>query len=104
MGWGRMFFLGNIGQQLDIEDQQREIEALKSEIQSRAANHGSQDLNRRLDRIEAENGSLRLTVAALVRYLGNKGMLDRNEFGQIIDTIDAEDGAADGQYTGQIND
>ncbi len=28
MGWGRMLLLGNWGQQMDIEDQQREIDDL----------------------------------------------------------------------------
>ncbi len=102
MGWGRMLLLGNWGQQMDIEDQQREIEDLKSEIRSHAAGHGEMGLEQRLERAEAEIGQLRLYMAALVRHLGNKGMLDKAEFGQLIDTVDAEDGAADGRYEGPI--
>jgi hypothetical protein len=102
MGWGRMLLLGNVGQQLDIEDQQREIENLKSQVRSQALIHDSHDLNQRLAEVEAENGELRLYLAALIRYLGNKGVLDKNDFGQLIDAIDTEDGSADGRYEGRI--
>ena len=34
MGWGRMLLLGNLGQQLDIEDQRREIQQLRSRVRS----------------------------------------------------------------------
>ena len=32
MGWGRMLLLGNLGQQLDIEEQRREIQDLRSRV------------------------------------------------------------------------
>ncbi len=104
MGWGRMLLLGNVGQQLDIEDQQREIEDLKAQIRSQASLQGSQELQQRLERVEAENGELRLYMAALVRYLGHKGFLDRNEFGRLVDTIDLEDGSADHRYEGRMGE
>ena len=60
MGWGRMLLLGNLGQQLDIEDQRREIRELKAELR-RARGLGGGSVERRLYALEAENDSLSLS-------------------------------------------
>jgi hypothetical protein len=101
MGWGRMLLLGNLGQQLDIEDQRREIQELRSKIrsESRGAVPG---IEVRLDVLERQSDEMKLYLAALVRYLAAKGQIDLKEFGRLVDEIDAEDGAADGRYQGNL--
>jgi cell division septum initiation protein DivIVA len=101
MGWGRMFLLGNLGQQLDIEDQKQEIESLKQQLEL-GARSGDTTLKSRVARLEQENSELRLYLAALVRYLGHKGILDQREFRKLVEAVDTEDGSADGGYKGKI--
>jgi hypothetical protein len=101
MGWGRMLLLGNSGQQMDIEDQKREIEDLRQHMQTGA---GAEDatLKVRITQLEKENGELRLYLASLVRYLGHKGILNQDEYRKLIEAVHREDGSTDGGYQGRI--
>jgi hypothetical protein len=102
MGWGRMLLLGDWGQQMDIEDQRREIETLQRQVRAGSAGRAAGDVSPRLAQLEKENDELRLYLASLVRYLGSKGILRRDEFAALVETVDAEDGSADGGYEGEI--
>jgi hypothetical protein len=100
MGWGRYFLLGNLGQQLDLQDQKSEIDNLRDELQrSRAYSGGSVADIRQL---QAENDELRLYLAAVVRLLISKGVVSREEMKQVVDAVDAEDGVRDGKYKGKV--
>ena len=101
MGWGRMLLLGNWGQQMDIEDQRKEIQRLKREMR-RQVGADDGDGKRRIDALEAENDELKLYLVTLIRYLTNKGMIDSADFRELVHTIDSGDGAADGRYKGPI--
>ena len=102
MGWGRMLLLGNWGQQMDIEDQRKEIESLRRQIRESSTGRAAANVNQRLAQLENENDELRLYLASLVRYLGNKGVLQKDEFSALVETVDAENGKADGGYEGEI--
>ncbi len=102
MGWGRMLLLGNWGQQMDIDDLQQEIEELKMEINDGVGPKDTSTLKTRIVTLEKENGELRLYLAALVRYLGRKGILSQSDFRAIVEAVDREDGQADGSYKGKI--
>jgi cell division septum initiation protein DivIVA len=104
MGWGRMLLLGNWGQQMDIEDQKQEIESLKQQIETGSGSRDTSTLKNRIALLEKENGELRLYLASLIKYLGHKGILRQDEFRELIESIDAEDGSADGSYKGNIMD
>lgn len=101
MGWGRMLLLGNLGQQLDIEDQRREIQELRSRVQFESRGAGG-DIEQRLASLERQSDEMKLYLAALVRYLAAKGQIDLREFAKLVDEVDAEDGAADGRYQGDL--
>jgi hypothetical protein len=101
MGWGRMFLLGNLGQQLDIEDQRRELQELRSRMRSESR-PSTQDIELRLDVLERQSDEMKLYLAALVRYLASKGQIDLGEFAKLVDQVDAEDGSADGRYKGNL--
>ena len=101
MGWGRMLLLGNLGQQLDIDEQRRQIHDLKKKIRSES-NRASQSVELRLDILERNCDEIKLYMATLVRYLVAKGPVNASEFESLVDEIDAEDGAADGRYKGNI--
>jgi hypothetical protein len=97
-----MFLMGDWGQQMDIEEQRREISSLRRQVRRNASGRASAELSRRVTELEKENDELRLYLASLVRYLGNKGVLQKDEFCALVDAVDAEDGAADGSYEGGI--
>ena len=101
MGWGRMFLLGNLGQQLDIEDQRRELQELRSRVRSESRGV-PRDIELRLDILERQSDEMKLYLAALVRYLAAKGQIDLNEFARLVDEVDAEDGSADGRFKGDV--
>lgn len=101
MGWGRMLLMGDWGQQLDIHDQKREIQNLRRKIR-RTTKRASAETAKRIETLEKENDELRLYLASLIRYLGSKGVLQKEEFSTLVEAVDAEDGAADGGYNGDI--
>ncbi len=101
MGWGKMLLLGKLGQQMDIEDQKREIEELRQQLAA-GARAGDTTLKGRVAQLERENGELRLYLASLIRYLGHKGVLRQDEFCKLVEAVDTEDGDADNGYWGKI--
>ena len=100
MGWGRYLLLGDLGQQLDLSDQKRELEDLREELRrSRGSSRGS---GGDLAALQAENDELRLYVAAITRLLISKGIVSREEMRRIVDALDAQDGKRDGKYKGSL--
>lgn len=100
MGWGRMLLLGNVGQQLDIQDAEESLATLRAEVDS--ATQADADLSRRLEQLAAENAELKLYLAAVVRLLVAKGTVTEPELRRIVDSLDREDGRADGRYDGKL--
>jgi len=100
MGWGRFLFLGDLGQQLDITDQRRELASLRAQLRSRRrAAHG---VEQRMNQLQSDNDELRLYLAAAIRLLISKRVVTRAEVERFVDVIDAEDGTADGKFSGDI--
>ena len=102
MGWGRMLLLGDLGQQLDLQDQKQEIDSLRRELRSASARPRSDGLGGRVAQLERENDELRLYLAALIRHLTAKGVVNANDLREIVHAIDAEDGQVDGSYGGEM--
>lgn len=100
MGWGRMLLLGNVGQQLDIQDAEQALASLRTEVES--ATQADATLSRRLELLTAENAELKLYLAAIIRLLVAKGTVTDAELRLIVDSLDREDGRADGRYDGKL--
>jgi len=101
MGWGRMFFLGNVGQQLDISDLAHDLRRVIDEINRQ---EGVDDhLKRSFERIARENHELRLYMAATTRLLVAKGLVTPRELADMVNTVDRSDGQADGRFNGDLN-
>jgi hypothetical protein len=100
MGWGRYFFLGDFGQQLDLADQKDEIENLRNEL--RRSRGSSKDVTQDIKRLQAENDELRLYLTAVVRLLISQGIVSQKQMRQVVEAIDAEDGVQDGRYQGKV--
>lgn len=99
MGWGRFLLLGDLGQQLDLSDQRREMRDLRAEL--RRTQRSQADATT-LAELRAENDELRLYLTALMRLLAAKGVVTREELEQIVAAIDAEDGESDGGRLGPM--
>ena len=99
MGWGRYLLFGDLGQQLDLSDQRREMRDLRAEL--RRTQRSQADATT-LAELRAENDELRLYLTALMRLLATKGVVTREELEQIVAAIDAEDGESDGGRRGPV--
>ena len=88
MGWGRTLLLGDIGNRLDIEDTERDIEDLRQRLHSKAGT--DQDQDRRLAELERENDQLKLYFASLIRLLVSKGTLSQGELSAFVNLIDGD--------------
>jgi hypothetical protein len=100
MGWGRMLLLGNIGQQLDIQDTERTLAQLADQL--RESGQFDREVVQRIDQLAAENAELKLYLAAIVRLLVAKNTVTASELKAIVDAIDRSDGSADGRLTGKL--
>jgi len=100
MGWGRMFLLGNVGQQMDIQDTQRAMRdlAIEAERAARASDRATHSIGE----LARENAELKLYLAAITRLLVAKGVVSSRELADIVDAIDRADGRVDGGYSGSI--
>jgi len=99
MGWGRMLLLGNVGQQLDIGDIERDIAQVTAQL--RNVDRQTADA---LTRLMRENAELKLYLTAVTRLLVAKGLVTQPELTSLVDAIDRSDGQADGRYTGPLRD
>ncbi|MFA6962923.1 MAG: hypothetical protein WC205_19375 [Opitutaceae bacterium] len=100
MGWGRMFLLGNVGQQLDISDLSHDIGRVIDEINRQEG--VDENLKRSFERIARENHELRLYLAATTRLLVAKGLITQQELADMVNAVDSSDGQSDGRYTGDL--
>ena len=80
MGWGRFLLLGNLGQQLDLSDQQREMDDLRDELRRMRRSDANTTT---LAELRAENDELRLYLTALTRLVATQGVVTREELEQV---------------------
>jgi chromosome segregation ATPase len=100
MGWGRTFFLGDVGNRLDIAECEKDIKVLKESLMQMHDEGQSQDAE--LMAVQRECDQLKLYIAALIRLLTGKGILDDEEIRKMVQIIDGEDGAMDGKTRNEI--
>lgn len=88
MGWGRMFLLGNVGQQLDIGDLGNEVAGMRSAFATNDAVDREQ--GRGIERLQQENRELKLYLATLMKLLVAKGVLNASEVDATVRAIETE--------------
>lgn len=86
MGWGRMMLLGNVGQQLDIQDVGRAV----GELQRFMDQTGNLDRQqeRSIDDLRRENHELKLYLATLVKLLVAKGVIRQEEVDAAVQAVE----------------
>lgn len=105
MGWGRMFLLGNVGQQLDIEEMRAEMRQLRAARRAETTHSepGERaDQDGRFRALQRENDEPRLYLAAVIRHMLAKKLLLRTELEALVSEIDTEDGSDDGLHAGPV--
>ncbi len=86
MGWGRFLLLGDIGQQLDLGDREREMTELRERLRDQQGRDEGQDTMIQVLRIE--NEELKLYVGAIVRLLRSKQVISDEEVKTIVDEVE----------------
>jgi hypothetical protein len=112
MGWLRYFFLGDLGQQMDLQEQQDQIEAMRRQLAAQKPPRGRErgtaegrkveELERQVEKLWEENFTLRLYVATILRVLVTKKVVTREELEGLIHALDAEDGDTDQAFRGDV--
>lgn len=87
MGWGRMMFLGNVGQQLDIGD----LESAVTEMQNAVLDNQRTDLDqaKSISALRRENRDLKLYLATLIRLLVSKGVIKPEEIETVVRAVES---------------
>ena len=86
MGWGRMMLLGDVGQQLDIQDVGRAVGELQRFMDQ------TENMDRRQERsiedLRRENHELKLYLATLVKLLVAKGVIKQEEVDAAVQAVE----------------
>ena len=83
MGWARTLLLGDIGNRLDIQDTEADIDLIRRELGKTRRLDESQE--KAILQLQRENEQLELCVAALVKTLERKGILTPDELSNLVD-------------------
>ncbi len=86
MGWGRMMLLGNVGQQLDIQDLENAIGQMQTAVAQTQNLDRTQEQN--LEELQRENHELKLYLATLVKLLVAKGVIQQEEVDTAVQAIE----------------
>ena len=86
MGWARAMLLGDVGNQLDIQDARAELERLRRSTSFGETRDREQD--ERIRALADENEQLKLCTIALVRLLVSKGVLAAADVTEIANVLD----------------
>lgn len=97
MGWMRTLLLGDIGNRLDIQDAEREINAVRRSLSIAEMEQGARE--REIFLLKEELAQLKLATQALTRFLVEKGVVNQAELDAFIGEVDGEDGVIDGKMT-----
>jgi hypothetical protein len=87
MSWVRMLLLGNIGQQMDIDDVEQDVVRLRARLSAQQTTDRSQD--EALLTLRRELTDLKLVVGELTRLLVASGTLPAEAIEQLVRGVDA---------------
>ena len=86
MGWGRTLLLGDVGNQLDIQDIGESVQRIKETFRKVAEVDNNQ--GRDIQHLIEENHELKLYLGTLVRLLIAKNILSEEETRAIVEGIE----------------
>ncbi len=92
MGWLRTIFLGDIGNRLDIGDNEDRIRRMQRDqrrkISDKAVKDRSQDES--IATLRSEVDELQVALGTMASILVSKGVVAEEELGRLFDTIDSD--------------
>src|SRR5215207_9639237 len=77
MGWGRFLLLGDVGQQLDLRDQQQSLNSMRANIDGQHRRDLRQE--QQIQALWEENTELKMITSRLVNLLVAKGVITQEE-------------------------
>lgn len=86
MRWARMLLLGNVGQQIDIEDVENDVERLRARIADQQST--DQNQNDALVTLRREITDLQLVVGELTRLLVAGGVVPAEAVERLVRGVD----------------
>ncbi len=86
MGWARTLLLGDIGNRLDIDDVEQDVESVKRHLTDQRDIDMSQDAA--LSRLQKENDDLKLCITGLMRLLVSKNLVTTDELNRFVNLVD----------------
>jgi hypothetical protein len=88
MGWGSMLLLGNVGQQLDIDDLNGSVAGMRRAFLENQQVDREQE--RSIGQLQRENQELKLYLATLIQLLVAKGVLQQDEIETVVKAIEVK--------------
>ena len=101
MGFLKHILLGDLGQSLDIVEQQNEQQKLaqaNAEIRRKSASQQALQ-SQRISELEDHCAQLHLALTALTRFLTDRAIINESDLRGFIEQIDASDGTQDGKLS-----
>lgn len=92
MSWGSFLLVGDMGQQLDLGEQAEEMGRLRRSLARRRSKDLDQDAE--IASLARENLNLKLGLAALVRLLAARAVVQAEEIADLVRVLDRSDPAA----------
>jgi len=86
MGWMRTLFMGDIGQNLEIEELQERLDQMRDEKTPTAWTQGKQ-----IEALQEEVHQLKVRLAVLIKLLVTKHLLTAQEIASMIAVLEPED-------------
>jgi multidrug resistance efflux pump len=94
MGWGRFLLLGDLGQQLDLRDQQQAMEHMRASVEGQRSRDDRQDV--KIRELAAENVELKLALNRLATLLVHKGVISADDLRTIVGELERAEAAPGG--------
>jgi hypothetical protein len=85
MGWMRTLFMGDFGQNLEIEDLQERLNQMRDEKTAAAATQ-----EKRIEALQEETHELKVRLAVLIKLLVAKNVLTAQEIASMIAALEPE--------------
>ncbi len=86
MGWGRMMLLGNVGQQLDIQDLENAIGQMQADVARTQNLDRTQEQS--IDELTGEVHELKMYLATLMKLLVAKGVIRQEEVDVAVQAVE----------------
>ena len=92
MGWLRTIFLGDIGNRLDIEDNENRIRRMQRNQRGKNQDQGLKDRSQdeAIAALQAEVDELQVALGTMATVLVSKGVVAEEELGRLFDAIESD--------------